>query len=70
MRLNCSRKRNNMDKFANLQAFVAVVETGSFSKAAERLDVVTTIPDLADIVREIGGDRVRVKGRRIPAGIR
>lgn len=28
-----------MDKFANLQAFVAVVETGSFSKAADRLDV-------------------------------
>jgi DNA-binding transcriptional LysR family regulator len=27
-----------MDKFADIQAFVAVVETGSFSAAAERLD--------------------------------
>ena len=28
-----------MDKFANLEALVAVVESGSFSKAAERLDI-------------------------------
>lgn len=28
-----------MDKFANLEAYVAVVESGSFSKAAARLDV-------------------------------
>ncbi len=32
-----------MDKFANLQAFVTVVETGSFSRAAERLGVAKSV---------------------------
>ena len=32
-----------MDKFANLEALVAVVESGSFSKAAERLDVTKSV---------------------------
>jgi len=32
-----------MDKFANLEAFVAVVETGSFSKASSRLGVAKSV---------------------------
>ena len=32
-----------MDKFANLEALVAVVESGSFSKAAERLDITKSV---------------------------
>ena len=29
-----------MNRFEDLQAFVAVVETGSFTAAAERLDII------------------------------
>lgn len=43
--------------FAALTCLVAP----SSSSPAERLKVVTTIPDLADIVREVGGDRVEVQ---------
>lgn len=34
---------NDMDRFANLEALVAVVETGSFSRAAERLGVAKSV---------------------------
>lgn len=36
--LVCSSYRNNMNKFEEFQAFVAVVDTGSFTAAAGRLD--------------------------------
>lgn len=32
-----------MDKFANIQALITVVETGSFSKAAERLNIAKSV---------------------------
>ena len=35
----CCETRNNMDRFQALTAFTRVVETGSFARAAERLDV-------------------------------
>jgi ABC-type Zn uptake system ZnuABC Zn-binding protein ZnuA len=44
-------------KRAILSLLVSLLTSAS---AAAELRVVTTIPDLADIVREIGGDRVRV----------
>ena len=34
----CCQNQNNMDRFEDLQTFVAVVESGSFTAAAERLD--------------------------------
>jgi ABC-type Zn uptake system ZnuABC Zn-binding protein ZnuA len=40
--------------------FLAVSPLARTGASAERLDVVATIPDLADLVQEIGGDRVEV----------
>jgi zinc/manganese transport system substrate-binding protein len=43
-----------------LNAVVALVLCASLARAGDPLKVVATIPDLADVVREIGGDRVDV----------
>ena len=40
---HCSIFSNNMDKFANLQALVNVVDSGSFSNAAERLGIAKSV---------------------------
>ena len=39
---------------------LALLVSSASSYAADKLKVVATIPDLADIVRQIGGDRVEV----------
>src|SRR5690606_5775627 len=41
-------------------AFFALIALLGVSPAAARLNVVASIPDLGDMAREIGGDRVRV----------
>lgn len=44
-----------------LLSFVLLASTAVPSAAADPLRVVGTIPDLADVVREVGGDRVEVE---------
>jgi ABC-type Zn uptake system ZnuABC Zn-binding protein ZnuA len=51
----------NLHLLLSLLLFVSAAPVTPGSPSAEELNVVTTIPDLADIVREIGGDRVDVK---------
>ncbi len=43
MENNCSIIRNNMDRFADIEALVAVVESGTFSAAGERLGVAKSV---------------------------
>lgn len=48
--------------FAGLAAFGVLIGLASaLSRPVEALRVVATIPDLADIAREIGGDRIEVR---------
>lgn len=44
-----------------LRLLLALLLAGSPAGAADVLRVVTTIPDLADFVREVGGERVEVR---------
>jgi DNA-binding transcriptional LysR family regulator len=56
-----------MDRFDAMQAFVRVVEVGSFSGAAERLDVTKSVVSrrVAELERSLGAELLRRTTRRL-----
>jgi zinc/manganese transport system substrate-binding protein len=48
-------------RVARLWTFLALALLSAAARSQDRLQVVATIPDLADIARQVGGDRVEVE---------